>query len=156
MRAVMPLPPAMRMTVSKAASSRRMPPYGPSRNALYVWKGPFSMAVKSAKVTDYSTGKQYKWGDMSGTWQSIVAVDGKINGNAGSKGSAPTLTATAVPGQLKYSCVGREEVEGGHVSKRKRRWKWRVWRGRQFPRIGCPARGALYGMVSIDCQVGMQ
>lgn len=58
-------------------------------------KGPFSMAVKSAKVTDYSTGKQYKWGDMSGTWQSIIAVDGKVNGNAGSKGNTPTLTATA-------------------------------------------------------------
>ena len=77
-------------------------------------------------------------------------------GDCDCDGAKATLTATAVPGQLKYSCVGREEVEGGHVSKRKGRWKWRVWRGRQFPRIGCSARGARYGMVSIDCQVGMQ
>ena len=35
------------MTVSKAASSRRMPPYGPSRKARYVCHGPFSIAVSS-------------------------------------------------------------------------------------------------------------
>ena len=50
------------------------------------------MYVKSIKVTDYSTGKEYKYGDNSGSWQSIVAVDGKVNGN---QGKAGTLTVTA-------------------------------------------------------------
>ncbi|TPX08930.1 uncharacterized protein E0L32_009634 [Thyridium curvatum] len=57
-------------------------------------KGPFSMTVKSVVVSDYSTGKQYKYGDQSGTWQSIVAVDGQVNGNKG-KAAQQTVTATA-------------------------------------------------------------
>ncbi|KAK4218182.1 putative cell wall protein [Rhypophila decipiens] len=55
-------------------------------------KGPFSMHVKSAVVSDYSTGKQYVYGDMSGTWQSIKSEGGEINGN---KGNVNTLTLTA-------------------------------------------------------------
>ncbi|KAJ9164609.1 Concanavalin A-like lectin/glucanase [Coniochaeta hoffmannii] len=57
-------------------------------------KGPFSMYVKSLVVTDYSTGKSYRYGDTTGTWQSIVAVDGKVNGNVGNAG-IQTVTATA-------------------------------------------------------------
>ncbi len=34
-------------------------------------KGPFTMYVKSAQVTDYNTGKEYSYGDHSGSWQSI-------------------------------------------------------------------------------------
>lgn len=41
---------------------------------------PFSMYIKSLIVTDYSTGKEYKYGDQSGSWSSIEAVDGKVNG----------------------------------------------------------------------------
>lgn len=37
-------------------------------------KGPYSMYVKSARVTDYSKGKGYKYGDQTGTWQSIDVV----------------------------------------------------------------------------------
>ncbi|RFU72709.1 extracellular cell wall glucanase crf1 [Trichoderma arundinaceum] len=55
-------------------------------------KGPFSMMVQSITVTDYSTGKQYVYGDNSGSWQSIQAVGGKINGNANNQNS---LTVTA-------------------------------------------------------------
>jgi beta-glucanase (GH16 family) len=57
-------------------------------------KGPFSMSVKSLVVTDYSTGKSYRYGDTSGSWQSIVAVGGKVNGNIGNAGMQ-TVTATA-------------------------------------------------------------
>ncbi len=41
---------------------------------------PFTMYIKSLVVTDYSTGKEYTYGDQSGSWQSIKAVDGEING----------------------------------------------------------------------------
>ncbi|KAI6373952.1 hypothetical protein MCOR25_003339 [Pyricularia grisea] len=58
-------------------------------------KGPFSMKVKSIMVADYSTGKQYKYGDTSGSWKSIKAVDGEVNGNEGKAGS-PTITATSL------------------------------------------------------------
>ncbi|KAH8674242.1 concanavalin A-like lectin/glucanase domain-containing protein [Xylariales sp. PMI_506] len=61
-------------------------------------QGPFNMYVKNLKVTDYSTGKQYVYGDHSGSWESIVAVDGTINGNLPSGGGvhvpAPTTTTT--------------------------------------------------------------
>ncbi|KAF3055902.1 putative glycosidase crf1 [Daldinia childiae] len=56
-------------------------------------QGPFSMSVKSVKVTDYSTGHSYTYGDTSGSWQSIQADGGQVNGNLGNAG---TLTSTAV------------------------------------------------------------
>lgn len=59
-------------------------------------KGPFSMVVKSVMVADYSTGKSYRYGDTSGTWQSIVAEGGKVNGNLGKSGTV-TVTASAPP-----------------------------------------------------------
>ncbi len=37
-------------------------------------KGPYSMYVKSARVTDASSGMQYKYGDQVGSWQSIQIV----------------------------------------------------------------------------------
>ena len=39
-------------------------------------KGPFTMYLRSCQVTDYSTGKDYSYGDFSGTWESIVIADG--------------------------------------------------------------------------------
>ncbi|KAA8636046.1 hypothetical protein SMACR_04613 [Sordaria macrospora] len=57
-------------------------------------KGPFSMVVKSIMVADYSTGKSYRYGDTSGTWQSIIAEGGKVNGNLGKSGTV-TVTASA-------------------------------------------------------------
>ncbi|KAL9103708.1 MAG: hypothetical protein Q9163_001257 [Psora crenata] len=39
-------------------------------------KGPYTMSVKSARVTDFSTGKEYRYKDNSGTWQSIDVVAG--------------------------------------------------------------------------------
>lgn len=57
--------------------------------------GPFTMTVQSIAVTDYSTGTQYKYGDTSGTWGSIQAVGGKINGNSG--GAASSVATADVP-----------------------------------------------------------
>ena len=38
-------------------------------------KGPYTMYLQSARITDFSSGAEYKYGDKSGTWQSndIVA-----------------------------------------------------------------------------------
>lgn len=33
--------------------------------------GPYTMHLRSAQVTDYSTGKEYTYGDHSGSWESI-------------------------------------------------------------------------------------
>lgn len=57
--------------------------------------GPFSMYMKSISVTDYSTGSQYKYSDQSGTWQSIQAVGGKVNGNSGA--DPPAASSAADP-----------------------------------------------------------
>ena len=39
-------------------------------------KGPYTMYVQSVRITDFSTGSEYKYGDTSGTWQSIQTVLG--------------------------------------------------------------------------------
>ncbi|KAL8376161.1 hypothetical protein RB595_007323 [Gaeumannomyces hyphopodioides] len=57
-------------------------------------RGPFSMLVRSMVVADYSSGKQYRYKDTTGTWQSIEAVGGAVNGNKDRAGSI-TVTATA-------------------------------------------------------------
>lgn len=59
--------------------------------------GPFTMYVKSVKVTDYSTGSQYSYGDTSGTSGSIRSQGGQINGESNgtpaSYGNAPAVTS---------------------------------------------------------------
>lgn len=57
-------------------------------------KGPFTMQVQSVVIADYSTGTKYQYKDTSGSWESITAVGGVVNGNVGKDG-APTITATA-------------------------------------------------------------
>ena len=37
-------------------------------------KGPYTMYVQSARITDFSSGAEYKYGDKTGTWQSIDIV----------------------------------------------------------------------------------
>jgi hypothetical protein len=37
-------------------------------------KGPYTMYVQSAAISDASTGKSYEYGDHSGSWQSIKVV----------------------------------------------------------------------------------
>ncbi|KAH8814955.1 concanavalin A-like lectin/glucanase domain-containing protein [Xylogone sp. PMI_703] len=58
--------------------------------------GPFTMSVKSLAVTDYSTGTAYKYGDTSGSWQSIQAVGGEVNGNLDSSAATSTAVAPAI------------------------------------------------------------
>ncbi|KAK7989941.1 hypothetical protein PG989_010256 [Apiospora arundinis] len=60
-------------------------------------KGPFSMYVRSISVTDYSTGKSYKYGDTSGKWETIVAEGGKVYGNQGGAGALTTNAVAAAP-----------------------------------------------------------
>ncbi|KAB8260204.1 concanavalin A-like lectin/glucanase domain-containing protein [Aspergillus pseudonomiae] len=56
-------------------------------------KGPFTMHVKSIKVTDYSTGSAYEYTDKSGSWKSIKAIDGSVKGD--SSGAATTSRASS-------------------------------------------------------------
>ena len=61
-------------------------------------QGPFTMYVQSLKVTDYSTGSEYTYGDQSGSWSSIESTGGRVNGNAGGSWSntpAPAVTSTS-------------------------------------------------------------
>lgn len=39
-------------------------------------KGPYTMYVQSARITDYSSGAEYKYGDGTGSWQSIDIIPG--------------------------------------------------------------------------------
>jgi beta-glucanase (GH16 family) len=55
--------------------------------------GPFTMYVKSLKVTDYSSGTQYSYGDSSGTWGSIRSQGGQIN----SQGSGTPISTEDAP-----------------------------------------------------------
>ncbi|KAI1279978.1 glycoside hydrolase family 16 protein [Xylaria sp. FL0933] len=57
-------------------------------------QGPFSMVVQHLKVTDYSTGSKYTYGDQSGSWQSIQADGGSVNGNLGGAGNLATTAVT--------------------------------------------------------------
>lgn len=57
------------------------------------------MYLKSIKVQDYSTGSTYSYGDKSGSWESINAQGGEVNGNIDADTistveSTPTVTAT--------------------------------------------------------------
>lgn len=49
-------------------------------------QGPFSFYVRKMTVFDYSTGREYKYGDKTGSWMSVQAVDGEINGNLNDAG----------------------------------------------------------------------
>ncbi|KAL1957102.1 hypothetical protein VTO42DRAFT_6360 [Malbranchea cinnamomea] len=44
-------------------------------------RGPFTMYVRSIRVTDYSTGSEYVYSDGTGTWQSIRSIGGQVNGH---------------------------------------------------------------------------
>ncbi|OJD28079.1 hypothetical protein ACJ73_00506 [Blastomyces percursus] len=56
---------------------------------------PFTMQVKSIKIADYSTGKEYVYIDKTGSWKSIKAVDGMVNGHGRNDGTEPSPTTTA-------------------------------------------------------------
>ncbi|PGH06915.1 hypothetical protein AJ79_06388 [Helicocarpus griseus UAMH5409] len=60
--------------------------------------GPFVMGLKSIDVTDYSTGKEYRFTDRSGNWQSIEAVGGQVNGK-GTPGSGAQVESSIPPAE---------------------------------------------------------
>ncbi|KAI0442496.1 glycoside hydrolase family 16 protein [Xylaria telfairii] len=72
-------------------------------------KGPFSMVVQRVKITDYSTGSKYTYGDTSGSWQSIKADGGSVNGNLGGAGD---LTTTAVTSAVSSTSTASVPVGG--------------------------------------------
>lgn len=82
----------IRTLLAKDANNTLSYPQTPMKLSLGIWAGgdpdqpkgtiewaggvtdyaqPYSMYVKSASVEDYSTGKEYSYGDNSGTWESI-------------------------------------------------------------------------------------
>ncbi|KAI0021018.1 concanavalin A-like lectin/glucanase domain-containing protein [Xylariomycetidae sp. FL0641] len=86
-------------------------------------KGPFSMTVQRIKITDYSTGSHYSYGDTSGNWQSIQAEGGEVNGNLNGAGGLTTTavahgsaaTATIPAGALGGSQTGSSSLPDGWV-----------------------------------------
>lgn len=88
--------------------------------------GPFTMAVRSLVVTDYSTGTEYKYGDTSGSWESIQAVDGEINGNENGDGAVVTATASAVGSTATNADVpvGGIAKDGSSATATQTGWPW--------------------------------
>ncbi|KKA29993.1 hypothetical protein TD95_002976 [Thielaviopsis punctulata] len=66
--------------------------------------GPFSMYVKSVMVADYSTGTEYNYTDHSGSWESIQAIGGSVNGRLNADGEL-SLTATVSSGSTVSATV---------------------------------------------------
>ncbi|OAA60258.1 glycoside hydrolase family 16 protein [Niveomyces insectorum RCEF 264] len=88
----------IRTLLPKDANNTNNYPQTPARISLGIWAGgdpslpvgtrqwaggdtdfskaPFSMYVRSIQVTDYNTGKEYSYGDMSGSWESIKIASG--------------------------------------------------------------------------------
>lgn len=65
--------------------------------------GPFTMYVSQISIVDYSTGTSYSYGDQSGSWESIVAAGGAVNGNSGGSATvsnAPAITSTSNGGGI--------------------------------------------------------
>ncbi|KAL8721243.1 MAG: hypothetical protein Q9225_002020 [Loekoesia sp. 1 TL-2023] len=56
-------------------------------------KGPYTMYVKSARVTDFSSGSEYSYGDMTGSWQSIKIKAGNST-VAKELNAPPAMTAS--------------------------------------------------------------
>ncbi|ODV77759.1 glycoside hydrolase family 16 protein [Suhomyces tanzawaensis NRRL Y-17324] len=52
-------------------------------------QAPFTMAINKLLVSDYSSGTSYSYSDQSGSWSSISAKDGKVNGRIGSANASP-------------------------------------------------------------------
>ncbi|KEY71277.1 hypothetical protein S7711_08858 [Stachybotrys chartarum IBT 7711] len=91
-------------------------------------QGPFSMMVQRIVITDYSTGSEYRYGDNSGSWQSIEAVDGSVNGNVNNR-DAITVTASAAGTVATASSdagvpVGGIAQDGSSATATQTGWPW--------------------------------
>ncbi|KAG6038733.1 hypothetical protein E4U41_003784 [Claviceps citrina] len=89
---------AVRTLNAKDANNTQNYPQTPMRMSIGIWaggdpslpegtrqwaggdtdyaSGPFTMHLRSAQVTDFSTGKEYTYGDRSGSWESIKIAAG--------------------------------------------------------------------------------
>ncbi|KAH7329275.1 extracellular cell wall glucanase Crf1 [Stachybotrys elegans] len=89
-------------------------------------QGPFSMLVQRIIITDYSTGSEYRYGDNSGSWESIQSEGGEINGNEDNRNGI-TVTATAV-GTVATSDVavpiGGIAEDGSPATATQTGWPW--------------------------------
>lgn len=89
-------------------------------------EGPFTMSVQTLSIMDYSTGKKYSYSDNSGTWESIEAEGGEINGNIDNE-DAITVTATA-PGSAVTTDVsvpvGGIADDGSSATVTQTGWPW--------------------------------
>ncbi|KAI1811856.1 glycoside hydrolase family 16 protein [Poronia punctata] len=79
-------------------------------------QGPFSMVVQRVKVTDYSTGSKYTYGDTSGSWQSIQSEGGKINSNLGGAGELGTTAVTTAASATSTANVPAGGIGSGTAS----------------------------------------
>lgn len=89
-------------------------------------QGPFSMMVQRVSITDYSTGTKYRYTDNSGSWESIEAIDGEVNGNIDNK-DAVTVTATALGSTVATDVsvpVGGIANDGSSATATQTGWPW--------------------------------
>ncbi|RCI14871.1 hypothetical protein L249_7040 [Ophiocordyceps polyrhachis-furcata BCC 54312] len=88
-------------------------------------KGPFSMLVQSVSVTDYSTGKEYRYKDQSGSDSSIEAVGGAVNANANRNTLAisPNAAASRAGGPDSVP-VGGLARDGSQATRSQAGWPW--------------------------------
>ncbi|KPM40674.1 hypothetical protein AK830_g5880 [Neonectria ditissima] len=85
-------------------------------------QGPFKMQVQKIIVTDYSTGSEYKYTDTTGSYESIEAVDGEVNGNA--DGSSITVTATAAGAAVTADVPVGIAVDDSTATATQTGWPW--------------------------------
>ncbi|GAW19916.1 hypothetical protein ANO14919_094090 [Xylariales sp. No.14919] len=76
-------------------------------------QGPFSMVVQRIKVTDYSTGSKYTYGDTSGSWETIQAEGGSVNGNLGGAGDLTTTGVTTAASSTSTASVPAGGIGSG-------------------------------------------
>lgn len=82
-------------------------------------KAPFSMNVESVKVTNYSPGKEYKWTDKTGSFQSIEVIGKGDEQGAPQNSAVLTPSASASGGGLQSevnvpsATTGASQPSGG-------------------------------------------
>jgi hypothetical protein len=69
--------------------------------------GPYTMVVQSISVTDYSTGKSYTYSDSTGTWTSIKAAGGSINGGSTNVDTSAPAVTSVVSGAVPFEGTHR-------------------------------------------------
>lgn len=83
-----------------------------SRGPTVYENGPFTMQVKSLKVSDYSTGTQYIYSDQSGTWESIRSNGGEIHSGGGTPvEEAPEVTSSAHGQPIPFTPTETSDVQ---------------------------------------------